>query len=309
MPISGWLDLFHDSYTFRVIRESYAIFYSIFPGLVIGIAVSSWMVAWRPLEQVRSWRFMDGYWAVFIMACIGVVSPFCSYLAIPIAAALILGGVRPGPVFAFLCSTPLMNPSLFAMTWSALGFPLAIARVIAALGFGVLGGFLASRYSTNLIHYIKQQSPDNPVDFMHHKQDEAFTRRWRKSFLHLGWFALKYVMLGIVIASVVKELIPISWIEAAVGKQYGHGVLAGALLGVPLYACGGGTIPLIQVMMSMGMSNGAALAFFIAGPATKLSTLVALRLTVGTTTTIAYVTLSIVWSIFAGMACQIISPG
>ena len=44
-------------------------------------------------------------------------------------------------------------------------------------------------------------------------------------------------------------------------------------LGVPLYACGGGSIPVIDSMMQMGMTRGAALAFFISGPATKFSTL------------------------------------
>jgi uncharacterized membrane protein YraQ (UPF0718 family) len=48
------------------------------------------------------------------------------------------------------------------------------------------------------------------------------------------------------------------------------------LLGIPLYACGGGTIPLIHALMGKGMSTGAALAFFIVGPATRIAPLVAL---------------------------------
>ncbi len=307
--LSGALDLFHDSYTFRVAGEMGAIFRSILPGLVIGVAVSSWLVVGWPLERVRAWRLTGGFGAVVFMACLGAVSPFCSYLAIPIAAALILGGVQPAPVIAFLCSTPLINPTLFAMTWSAFGWPMAVARVMAALGFGLLGGVLASRYSERLSRCLNQQSPETPLCLQPQNREDPFIRRWWRSFRHLGWFALKYVLLGVCIAAVVKELVPMRWIEAAVGRQYGHGVLAGALLGVPLYACGGGTIPLIQVLMSMGMSHGAALAFFVAGPAAKLSTLAVLRVTTGTAIMSVYILLSVGWSLITGIVYQFFRLG
>ena len=44
------------------------------------------------------------------------------------------------------------------------------------------------------------------------------------------------------------------------------------MLGVPLYACGGGAIPVVETMIRLGMTPGAALAFFIAGSATKFHT-------------------------------------
>ncbi len=235
------------------------------------------------------------------MAVLGVVSPFCSYLAIPIAAALILSGVKPAPVFAFLCSTPLMNPTLFAMTWSVFGWQMAVARAVAAVGFGVVGGMIAFHFSEYAVRFIHQQSPETANVLQQKNPDISFLRRWMKSAYHLGTFAVKYVFLGVLIAALIKELIPMQWVELAVGRQYGYGIIIGALLGVPLHACGGGTIPLIQVLMSMGMDPGSALAFFIAGPALRIPNVAALQMTAGSIVTGVYVILCLFWSVLFGI--------
>ncbi|MBZ0258286.1 permease, partial [bacterium] len=138
------------------------------------------------------------------------------------------------------------------------------------------------------------------------KNSGPFLSRWSKSFLHLGSFSLKYVCIGIVLAAAFKELVPMEWVEAVVGRKYGYGILCGAVLGVPLYACGGGTIPMIDVLMNMGMSPGAALAFFISGPATKPPILITMKLTIGLPLTIAYVALNIAWAILVGALFQLL---
>ncbi len=280
------------------------LFVSILPGFLVGLLFSSYFVALNPVQQIKRWTHSRGAGAVVFMAFAGVLSPFCSYLAVPIAASLIAGGITPAPVIAFLCATPLMNPTLFAMTWSMFGWPMAAARALSAFGFGILGGYIASRFEKRLNNLIANRLPKVSSVLVDQNPDPSLKKRWLHSARHLGWFALKYVTLGIAIAAVVKEFVPMEWVEAAVGRQYGYSVLLGALLGIPLYACGGGTIPMIQVLMDMGMAPGAALAFFIAGPATKLPTLTAMNITMGLTITTAYLILSLIWSILAGMVFQ-----
>jgi len=46
---------------------------------------------------------------------------------------------------------------------------------------------------------------------------------------------------------------------------------------VPFYQCSGASIPVMQTLAGLGLSQGAVLAFFISGPATKLSSMYALR--------------------------------
>jgi uncharacterized membrane protein YraQ (UPF0718 family) len=65
------------------------------------------------------------------------------------------------------------------------------------------------------------------------------------------------------------------------GNLRGFGVLMAATIGVPLYVCGGGTIPLLMAWLESGMSMGAAAAFMITGPATKITNLGALKIVLG----------------------------
>ena len=58
-------------------------------------------------------------------------------------------------------------------------------------------------------------------------------------------------------------------------------MLMAATIGVPLYACGGGTIPLIREWLTMGMSMGSAAAFMLTGPPTKITNLGALKIVLG----------------------------
>jgi uncharacterized membrane protein YraQ (UPF0718 family) len=61
----------------------------------------------------------------------------------------------------------------------------------------------------------------------------------------------------------------------------GFGLLMAATIGVPLYMCGGGTIPLLMGWMQNGMSMGSATAFMISGPATKITNLGAVKIVLG----------------------------
>lgn len=272
-----------------------ALFLSIWPGLLTGLVLSSLLVAWRPVHFLKYWAVGNGLAAIVLMSLVGVLSPFCSFLAIPFA---------PAPVFAFMCATPLMNPNLFFMTLGVFGWPMSLARAGAALMFGVLGGLAAIRFGPRIVRGLKRGSAG--LSGMTEGADESgvFARRWLNSFFHMGWFVLKFVLLGIFAAALVKELVPAGWVTAALGQQQRYGVVIGAMLGVPLYACGGGTIPFIEVLTNMGMSPGSALAFFLAGPATKVQTVLVMQSVMGLRVASAYIAGSILWSIAAGFVYQ-----
>ena len=69
--------------------------------------------------------------------------------------------------------------------------------------------------------------------------------------------------------------------EKLFGGNEAWGVLMAATVGVPLYACGGGTIPLLQEWLWQGMSMGSAAAFMLTGPSTKITNLGALKIVLG----------------------------
>lgn len=79
-----------------------------------------------------------------------------------------------------------------------------------------------------------------------------------------------------------------------------------ATIGVPLYACGGGTIPLLQMWMMDGMSLGSATAFMITGPATKITNLGALKIVLGLKRFILYIVYVMAFSLGGGLAVNLI---
>ncbi len=68
----------------------------------------------------------------------------------------------------------------------------------------------------------------------------------------------------------INGLIPATWIPALFGAGHAYGVPLAATLGLPFYINSEGSLPLIRAMLDSGMSQGAALAFLIAGSGTSI---------------------------------------
>ena len=84
------------------------------------------------------------------------------------------------------------------------------------------------------------------------------------------------------------------------GNNQAFGILMAATIGVPLYVCGGGTIPLLQQWMANNMSMGSATAFMITGPATKITNLGALKIVLGVRRFSLYILFSMVFAFLSG---------
>ncbi len=270
------------TYTLRILYSTWDLFSLLWLPLLLGIAITGAMLVAAPVEKVRSVLGARRWWSIWVATALGTVSPLCTYLAVPLVAVLLRAGLPAAPLSAFLFSSPLMNPTLFMLTWGAMGFPMAMARLLSAIGVGLLAGvlvdFLARR---RWISFDSIGDSDLERRLSRHRSPEAgsFATRWSAACVHLGWFTCKYFFLALLLASAVKELIPVTWVSTVVGHQHSYSVVVGMAMGIPLYSCGGGTIPFIKVLTDMGMDPGAALAFFVSGPATKVPTIAAVSAT------------------------------
>lgn len=90
-----------------------------------------------------------------------------------------------------------------------------------------------------------------------HDTDPNLLLRFLKNFIRnikatgLGFF------LGILLSALFQRYVPAETFAGIFGEQNeGFGLLMAATIGVPLYACGGGTIPLLQQWLWNGMSLG-----------------------------------------------------
>ena len=218
-----------------------------------------------------------GVWGVVPASLLGVASPLCMYGTIPIAAAFARGGMRQDWLAAFMMSSVLLNPQLILYS-TALG-PTALAiRVLSCTVCGIAAGLL--------LHVFYKDKPF--FDFT------GFAPRASHD-THPNLFLRFVFNLGRNIRATLF------------GKaNEGFGVLMAATIGVPLYACGGGTIPLIREWLAMGMSMGSAAAFMLTGPATKITNLGALKIVLGAKRFALYLAFVMAFALGTGLLVNIL---
>ena len=108
------------------------------------------------------------------------------------------------------------------------------------------------------------------------------------------------------IGFLVNRFIPSSWISAVFGANSILGVPLAALVGLPLYVNGDSSIPLIQSLMSSGVSGGAMLAFMITGPGTSAGVIAGISTILKKKAVSLYVAYLLVGAILLGYAYDLI---
>ncbi|MBD3225301.1 MAG: hypothetical protein GF313_11260 [Caldithrix sp.] len=90
------------------------------------------------------------YIAILLAALIGALSPFCSCTVVPVIASLLISGVPLAPVMAFWIASPSMDPEIFFLSVTALGWELAVWRLVSALILSVAAGFITNMIANKL---------------------------------------------------------------------------------------------------------------------------------------------------------------
>ncbi|HWT73602.1 MAG TPA: permease [Mobilitalea sp.] len=233
-------------------------------------------------------------------AALGIASPLCMYGTVPIVASFSKSGMREDWIAAFMMSSILLNPQLFFFSF-ALGTEMAVIR----LAVGFLGGCIAG-ILVRLFYHSKSFYKFNEFDLpQNHDTDPNLLLRLLKNIWRNVKITLPYFMLGILLTALYQRYIPTEWVVNLFGYNRGFGALIAAALGVPLYTCGGGTIPLIAEWLAAGMSKGSAAAFMIAGPATKITNLGAVKIVLGIKNFVLYILFAIIYAVLSGMLIDI----
>lgn len=115
-----------------------------------------------------------------------------------------------------------------------------------------------------------------------------------------------YFLIGIVLSALFQRYVPAEAMTAIFGGNEAFGVLMAATVGVPLYACGGGTIPLLQQWLADGMSLGGAAAFMLTGPSTKITNLGAVKIVLGVRRFFLYLAFVMLFSLASGLIVNLI---
>ena len=216
--------------------------------------------------------------SIIVASLIGVMSPLGSYVQIPLSAALFFTGVPLPVLMALMMSSPLINPNLFILTTGTFGLHMALARVISAFILGVVAGYATDQLLKN--KWLQINNIVNKETEMWVKNDNETEPGWKlfgTELLKMTKFISKYFFLAIIFAAAIKILVNPIYIIRIFGGNSFLSVLLSTGAGIPFYVCGGAAIPIVQQLAELGMNKGSVLAFFISGPATKISNLIILK--------------------------------
>jgi len=265
-------------------------------GLVAGSLVSVFLSDRIAGKMVR--LASGSFWPIplGIAAFLGLVSPLCMYGTVPIIAALGKKGVPQHLLAAFMISSILLNPNIMFFSL-ALGVGVAMTRLALSFFSGILaGGLVLLLFRNKALFALERFAP----------QEE---RRKRAFFLDLFKafrITAPYLLFGITLAAWFERYVPPELVAGMFGDRRGLGVLFATTVSIPLYVCGGGTIPLIRAWMQAGMGTGDAMAFMLAGPTVKINNVSAVKMIFGAKHFALYLAYNIVFAMIAGWTIELI---
>ncbi|MCR5793849.1 MAG: permease [Solobacterium sp.] len=237
-----------------------------------------------------------------IPACIlGIASPLCMYGTVPIAASFRKQGMREDWLAAFMTASILLNPQLIIYS-AALGRTALAVRITSCFLCGCAAGILIYVFYRDRDFFDFSGFGEKASRDTHPNLLVRYLLNVYRNIRATGM----YFLFGILLSALFQRYVPQDLMTDIFGGDQAWGVLMAATVGVPLYACGGGTIPLLREWLLSGMSLGSAAAFMITGPATKITNLGALKIVMGLKRFLLYIAFIMVFSFAAGVFVNIV---
>ena len=243
--------------------------------LLFGMSVAGLLHVFLGKEIISRHLGEGGIKSVMKATLIGIPLPICSCGVIPIASSLEKEGAHKSSILAFLVATPTTGVDSIFATYSLLGPLFAIFRPLAAMVCGI---------SLGVADYLVEGK--NEKKKVRHPHDHAKVKisfKWREflkySFVEVPQDIGKALILGMIIAGAIAAFVPASVFEKYFFFPFDF--IVALLIGIPLYVCSTGSIPVAVSLIMKGFSPGAGLVFLITGPATNAVTLAFVRTKLG----------------------------
>ena len=230
------------------------------PWLLLGTAITVVLYAVLPKNFLA--RALQGRAGVWRAVLLGVPLPLCSCGVIPAGIGLKKQGASDGAAIGFLISTPQTGVDSVLVSASMLGWPFALYKVFAALVTGLVGGTLAQSEAPPTASKLEVGTRPNLRESLEHGLQVI------RSIWH-------WLVVGILLSAAIT-----TWLPNDLFASSSSAVLSFAfalLVSLPLYVCATASVPIAAALVASGMPTGAALVFLMAGPATNVATIAAVR--------------------------------
>ena len=274
------------------------------PYLLFGFLVAGILSVFISPELVEAHLGKRGLWQVCKAALLGVPLPLCSCGVLPVSASLRQHGASKGATLSFLASTPQTGLDSIMVTHALLGPVIVVFRIVTAFVSGIMSGVLVE-----LSEGEENSEPaEKPACSCCGEGSDSHGKIY--TVIHYGFVVLARdigaaMLVGIVLAGVMSALIPPDYFADKMGGGF-TSMLIMMVIGIPIYACSAGSVPIAFALMGLGVSPGAALVFLVTGPATNAATITTLWKLLGKKATLIYLFSIAICALVSGLLLNIV---
>jgi uncharacterized membrane protein YraQ (UPF0718 family) len=197
---------------------------------------------------------------------LGIATPFCSCSAIPLFIGFLEAGIPVGVTFTFLIASPMINEVAVVMLFSLFSWKVGVIYIFTGLLIAILSGWIIGKLK--LERWI--QDWVLKARFGVSRSEEV--RLTLDDRIGIGFNAMKdilkkiwpYVLLGIGVGAWIHGYVPQDYLASLMSKSGWYSVPLSILIGIPLYSCSAGAVPIAYALLEKGVPLGTALAFMMA---------------------------------------------
>jgi uncharacterized membrane protein YraQ (UPF0718 family)/copper chaperone CopZ len=290
-------------YVVSFLSELWVIVVAMSPYLLLGFLFAGILKVWFPQRWIDRYMGKSNFVSVFNTALLGVPLPLCSCGVIPTGISFYRNGASKGASVAFLISTPQTGVDSVLVTYSLLGLPFALIRVVVALITGVAGGLFTNWFDKTQSHVDVLEKGKKEYA---HRLAPIF-RVFQYGFYEFLMDIAKWLIVGLLIAAAMAVVIPDNFFTLYIDNEF-LSMLMVLVASVPLYICATASVPIAAVLMLKGLSPGAALVLLMAGPATNAATITVIKKVFGNRTLFSYLASIVLGAMLFGLAINHFMP-
>ena len=278
--VYNWLSMPYESNLSNTIWFFISTLQKIFLLLILVIFLAGIVRSWFSPEKTRKYLEGKPLFAGNVMASLlGIVTPFCSCSAIPLFLGFIETGIPVGITFSFLIAAPMINEVAVMMLFSLFGWEVGVIYILMGLVIAITAGWIIGKlhlekWLQDWVRNLKFGESSNDNELLTIDDRIQAGKIAVKDILGKIW---PYVILGIGVGALVHGYVPNDSLASLISKSNWYSVPLAVLIGVPLYACSPGAVPIAYALIEKGVPLGTALAFMMSVIAISLPELIILK--------------------------------
>lgn len=295
----------------EILTNTYDVILEAAPYIFFGLIAAGLLEALPRPDLLGKWLAPRTFGSVAKATLVGAPLPLCSCSVLPVAMQLRRNGANRGATSAFLISTPQSSADSVLLSIGMLHPVFAVARIVGAIVTGFAAGIVQNLFGGKDEAYT---GPGEVVSGCCAEGDcgtapASEPRGWvhrlyagqRQAFRSILPSLSHYYLIGFIATGVLLTFLPDGLLEDYLGGGVAGMAVAG-FAGVAMYLCASAATPLAAVLIAKGMSPGTALVLLLAGPATSLASMVAVKALLGMRGLTLYLVTIIVCAILLGLA-------